>query len=141
MLPFPISNFNWNWQHGHWQHFHIGNILKVILIYIPVRSAGGELGDRMLQMYGAGGGRRPVPRFLGHGLPLQIVDLFALDFGLDFARLFVRRLPGVFEQLATGAVVEAADAFPETRVHDEEQFRGGADTTKSSSAAVPTNAE
>ena len=26
-----------------WQHFHSGNILKVILIYIPVRSEGGGL--------------------------------------------------------------------------------------------------
>ena len=43
MSPFPISNFNWNWQHWHWQHFHIGNILRVILIYIPVYSAGGGL--------------------------------------------------------------------------------------------------
>ncbi len=38
MLPFPKPNSNWNWQ-----HFHIGNILQIIPIYIPVRGAGSDL--------------------------------------------------------------------------------------------------
>ena len=37
-----MLNLNWNWQ-----HFHNGNIFKVILIYIPVRGAGGGLGTSL----------------------------------------------------------------------------------------------